>query len=264
MAKSRKSKAARNTGVKHESRRGGMYRGKVCVDFDGVLHDYTLGWTGYEPKGAPIEGAIEFIKAIFDKGFEPVVFSARADSLYGENCIRDWLKKWGFPELRIFPKLNAIAYVDDRGVHCDPPMGGEADGFDFALTEIQRLADIRREYPAPLPIESKITTSGRVDWSHLEGHHPESGRYIPAGTPASPAVNKVRKGTTHIVEPLTDAELGIKGWEQGHDGVLWPIFDDGEELTRLNPLDVEATGYEFEWDDDGATVGAGRYPWDRR
>lgn len=125
-----------------------VFRALVAVDFDGVLHDFKLGWTGYVPTGAPLPGALEFIRSIEARGYEPVIFSARADSAYGVRCIAEWLKKHGFPVLRIHGKLNAIAFVDDRGVHCDPALGGPQDGFEWALTEIDRLADVRRDTPA--------------------------------------------------------------------------------------------------------------------
>lgn len=256
MSKRKSTRAPRNTSVKPVSRRR-LFRGKVAVDFDGVLHDYSRGWTGYVPVGKPIEGAIEFIKGIEDKGFEPVIFSARADTLYGEECIRTWLKKWGFPELRIFPKLNCIAFVDDRGVHCDPAMGGEQDGFDWALSEVQRLADVRREYPAPLPVERKVTKQGRVDFSYLTDAtlYPKGKSWeqmTSADDEAARRKHEVRfedglhgfndELSTHDpLEAMTDAE--------------WEDYYSGTEL---------AVNRDAVWDDDGALVPpSGRYPWDR-
>lgn len=227
----RKAAKKQTPSVKHEPRRSGGYRGKVAVDFDGVLHDYTLGWTGYEPIGDPIEGAIDFIKAVFEKGYEPVVFSARADTGYGARCIERWLAQHGFPALRVFPKMNAIAYIDDRGVHCDPAMGGPVDGFDFALSEIQRLADVRREHP-PLTAEQREKIYGR---------------------PLGKSLRTPRALAELTDTYATDAELGIVGWEEGSDGTSWPIFSDEDEDDLV-------------FADDGA-LGApklGCYPWDRK
>jgi hypothetical protein len=262
VSKRKSTRAPRNTSVKHVSRH--LFRGKVAVDFDGVLHDYSRGWTGYVPVGKPIEGAIQFILDIEAKGFEPVIFSARADTIYGENCIRDWLKKWGFPTLRIFPKLNCIAFVDDRGVHCDPAMGGEQDGFEWALNEVQRLADVRREYPAPLPIERKVTKQGRVDYSYLT-----DASLYPRGKSwesMSPADDERARAAYEKPDSDDDNLADHRAYTTAK---LDALFADG--LRDFNPMDDPEWDAAYEgtdlavWDDDGALVqpSGGRYPWDR-
>lgn len=98
----------------------------VVVDFDGVLHSYSSGWTGYEPLDPPEPGAREFVDWLLAQHFEVVVVSARAGTELGAQAIRDWLKDHGFPELRVTDqKVRAAAYIDDRAVAY---LGGDWDG----------------------------------------------------------------------------------------------------------------------------------------
>jgi len=104
----------------------------VAVDFDGVLHDFSAGWTGPEPEGRPLPGAQAFIKGLFFVGLQPVIHSSRAGDAHSMACIIAWLERWGFPEMRVVHKQVALANVDDLAVRCDP-----AGGVDFqaALAE---------------------------------------------------------------------------------------------------------------------------------
>jgi hypothetical protein len=89
----------------------------VAVDFDGVIHSYTRGWTGYTPRDAPEPGALEFVQRLLAEGFDVVVMTTRAATREGLFATRDWLVLHGFPDLRVTDqKIPAIAYVDDRAV----------------------------------------------------------------------------------------------------------------------------------------------------
>ncbi|MGW7723109.1 hypothetical protein ACWGJ6_07135 [Streptomyces canus] len=91
--------------------------GVVAVDFDGVLHSYTSGWTGYQPIDPPEPGAREFVEWLMDQGAEVVIVSSRANRRRGVRAIRQWLQVHGFPEVEItHRKVRAVAYVDDRAV----------------------------------------------------------------------------------------------------------------------------------------------------
>jgi hypothetical protein len=90
----------------------------IALDFDGVLHSYTSGWTGVVPKDPPVEGALEFFKWLVDAGFTISIFSTRANSPVGVRAIRNWMLSYGFPIGRrtiSAAKPNADIYVDDRG-----------------------------------------------------------------------------------------------------------------------------------------------------
>jgi hypothetical protein len=95
----------------------------VAVDFDGVMHSYTSGWTGHEPVDPPEPGARDFVQWLLAQGLEIVVVSARAAAPGGAQAIRDWLALHGFPPLRVTDqKVRAAAYIDDRAV---PYVGGD-------------------------------------------------------------------------------------------------------------------------------------------
>ena len=46
----------------------------IAVDFDGVLHCWDKGWTGYTPTDEPIEGAREFVKKLAGDGYNLIIF----------------------------------------------------------------------------------------------------------------------------------------------------------------------------------------------
>lgn len=90
---------------------------KVAVDFDGVLHAYTKGWTGVYPEDDPSPGAQDFIQALIGAGYEVVVLTSRARTIDGEAAVITWLDYHGFPPLKVTSKkIPALAYVDDRAV----------------------------------------------------------------------------------------------------------------------------------------------------
>jgi hypothetical protein len=106
----------------------------VAVDFDGVLHSYTSGWTGYRPLDGPEPGALAFVEGLIGSGYAVVVMSSRADHPAGVAGIRGWLAEHGFPALRVTNlKVAAVAYIDDRGV-------GYRGTFDGIAGEVDRLA----------------------------------------------------------------------------------------------------------------------------
>ncbi len=85
----------------------------IFVDFDGVIHKFDKGWTGIMPQQEPVEGSLEAINLLLSKGFEVVIFTTREDVVE----VMFWLKKYGFPDLRITNKKEpALAYIDDRGI----------------------------------------------------------------------------------------------------------------------------------------------------
>jgi hypothetical protein len=93
----------------------------VALDFDGVLHSYTSGWTGWVPADPPEPGALEFVRWLLRHGADVVVVSSRAKTFRGARAVRRWLRAHGFPPLRVtHRKVIAVAYVDDRAVPYRP------------------------------------------------------------------------------------------------------------------------------------------------
>lgn len=96
------------------------YQRTIAVDFDGVLHPYTNGWTGYIPEDEPpMAGASAFLARLKREGYRVVVFSTRCDNPEGLAGTRAWLVTHGLDVLVddvTCSKPPAVAYVDDRAV----------------------------------------------------------------------------------------------------------------------------------------------------
>lgn len=89
----------------------------ISLDFDGVLHSYTRGWTGIAPLDPPMKGAVEFCEWLHAQGHKIVISSCRSNFNGGGEAILAWLKQHGFPEgIRVsLEKPIASLYVDDNG-----------------------------------------------------------------------------------------------------------------------------------------------------
>jgi hypothetical protein len=96
---------------------------RIAIDFDGVIHDYSDGWTGVDPQGDPIPGSREFIEEKLAEGYEVAIHSCRA-ALHGDRCgtlaIIKWLDRHGFPRgcgVSVTDKKpHAHCYIDDRAI----------------------------------------------------------------------------------------------------------------------------------------------------
>lgn len=90
----------------------------IAVDFDGVINSYKtrvgLNRQNYLPD-PPVEGALNWVLTTLTK-FNIIIFTCRAVFPEGVVAVKEWLKKWGFPELEVTgEKPIAHLYVDDRG-----------------------------------------------------------------------------------------------------------------------------------------------------
>lgn len=83
----------------------------ICVDFDGVLHDYKNPVPGRR-MGGPFAGALEAIQELQDHGFEIIV-----QTVNNAKVVADWLDYYGFGNIPVTnEKPNAIIYIDDRAI----------------------------------------------------------------------------------------------------------------------------------------------------
>jgi trehalose-6-phosphatase len=85
----------------------------IAIDFDGVIHRYSLGWQGmdnaYDP---PMDGAAEALRSLAETGHRIVVFSSRDTTV-----IQNWLKKYALEQYVAEvtnTKIPARVYIDDR------------------------------------------------------------------------------------------------------------------------------------------------------
>jgi len=85
----------------------------ICLDFDGVLNDYT-GWKGPDHLGKPLPGARVFLEELLDTGWSVVIHSTRDAA-----GIAAWLQEHDlFPQhvQVVDRKPPAMVYLDDRGI----------------------------------------------------------------------------------------------------------------------------------------------------
>ena len=100
----------------------------IAIDFDGVIHKYSKGYSDGSLYDTPVEGAFDAIKKLMNWGFAVYILSTRKP----EN-VQNWFaeQKLGIPTQIIkeevfweIPnvlglsnrKIPAIAYIDDRGL----------------------------------------------------------------------------------------------------------------------------------------------------
>jgi hypothetical protein len=102
----------------------------IVIDFDGVIHRYSLGWRDGTIYDAPVEGALEGLMNLIRADYAVVICSTRE-----APQIVSWLNALGHPglvarEMRADQKfwdvrgvvgvtnrkVAGIAYIDDRGI----------------------------------------------------------------------------------------------------------------------------------------------------
>lgn len=121
---------------------------RICLDLDGVLAKYN-GWKGLDHIGAPIPGALEFAMEL-DKIAEIVVFTSRCSAEMREATnskatignlrirIIEWLENHKFPFTDVYVgqgKPRAAAFIDDRGINCNPQINKTAFADALHLTQ---------------------------------------------------------------------------------------------------------------------------------
>lgn len=95
------------------------YRKLICLDFDGVLHNYQSGWRGADVIcDGPVPGAQAFVQRLLLAGFDVAIFSSRSNQEGGVGAMMAWCRKYGFPEGVTFPteKPPAHVHIDDRAI----------------------------------------------------------------------------------------------------------------------------------------------------
>jgi hypothetical protein len=112
----------------------------IAVDFDGVIHDYYLGWFNKHIYGPPMPGALEGLKRLM-KIYAVFIFTSR-----DPDQVAEWLTKQGFEVTTETPetfwseqgrllvtqrKLAAVAYIDDRA-HKFTTWSDVTEHFDYS------------------------------------------------------------------------------------------------------------------------------------
>jgi hypothetical protein len=92
----------------------------LCLDFDGVIHDYKHGWKGGEIYGEMTHGFIEWAEQA-QKYFRLVIYSSRSKDEGGTERMKAWMKTRGWDTDRIrfefsAEKPPAFLTIDDRAI----------------------------------------------------------------------------------------------------------------------------------------------------
>ena len=98
----------------------------ICIDFDGVIYNYELGYNEGKLSEVPIAGAQKQMARLVEKGYNVVILTAR---LHPSNSnllatminIKEWLTTNGFIQNQHYHiitnnKPPAVAYIDDRAI----------------------------------------------------------------------------------------------------------------------------------------------------
>lgn len=94
----------------------------ICIDFDGVIHDYSNGYQGPDVFGSMVPNADAGTQALKRNGWTVIIFTTRKKS----DKMEQWLKDHGisYDYINENPnqpkdtsgKIMADVYLDDRGI----------------------------------------------------------------------------------------------------------------------------------------------------
>lgn len=87
---------------------------RYCIDMDGVICEER---TTFERSLAkPIDGSVEAIKRLKEKGHFIIIYTSRGWQEY--PATKEWLDRYGVPyDLLLLGKPIYDIYIDDRAVH---------------------------------------------------------------------------------------------------------------------------------------------------
>ena len=95
----------------------------ICIDFDGVIHDYSYGWQDIDVFYKVLPGASEATHQLHKEGYMIIIHTTRNDT----PALRDFLNKNNIcfdyinhnpyqPKGSEYGKVKADVYLDDRGI----------------------------------------------------------------------------------------------------------------------------------------------------
>lgn len=99
----------------------GKDRPILCLDFDGVLHQYETPWSSADIiADGPVEGAKEFLESALEH-FRIMIYSSRSHQQGGIEAMQDWCRKhfgYDIAEEITYPQAKPPAFltIDDRAI----------------------------------------------------------------------------------------------------------------------------------------------------
>ncbi|MDX5321409.1 MAG: hypothetical protein LPK45_09800 [Bacteroidota bacterium] len=99
---------------------------KIAIDFDGVLHGYSKGWSDGSIYDPPVPGAAEAMKSLKEAGHTLYIFSTRTNPIFKKKeqavdqkaAMEAWLNEHDIPFDKVwtFGKPMADLFIDDRAI----------------------------------------------------------------------------------------------------------------------------------------------------
>ena len=99
-----------------------MDKKTICIDFDGVIHDYSQGWQGDDVFGNMVANADTATSVLKKQGWTIIIFTTRKKSdklekwLKNNNITYDYINENPDQPDNTSGKIIADVYLDDRGV----------------------------------------------------------------------------------------------------------------------------------------------------
>lgn len=99
-----------------------MDKKTICIDFDGVIHDYSKGFQGADEFGQMIPNADAGTSVLKQKGWTIIIFTTRKKTdklekwLKDHNITYDYINENPNQPENTSGKLIADVYLDDRGI----------------------------------------------------------------------------------------------------------------------------------------------------
>lgn len=132
-----------------------MKKRTICIDFDGVIHDYSGGFQGKDVFGNMIPNADKCTQLLHKKDWTIIIYTTRPKTAKLEAWLKDHKIAYDYinenpdqPEDSKSGKLVADIYLDDRAI-C---FGGRWDGWlmsriaGFKPWEEEQDEDIWQQY----------------------------------------------------------------------------------------------------------------------
>ena len=87
-----------------------MEKKTICIDFDGVIHDYGKGYQSEDKFGAMIAGADTGTSVLKQKGWTVIIFTTRKKSDKLENWLKEHTISPTITSMRtpVSPKARAV------------------------------------------------------------------------------------------------------------------------------------------------------------
>jgi len=86
----------------------------LCVDFDGVLHSYEMGWQGAGIVGdPPVPGAMTWLVACVQAFDEVCIYSSRSKEEAGVTAMKEAIERWMVDE-RLMSEAEAYDFTEEK------------------------------------------------------------------------------------------------------------------------------------------------------